>query len=194
MEKLMNKYSLLSILAAMPLLAAAQPAEFKASVTVRNIFTFENAEPLSFGTIRASGDTGGVETATLVIAANPNTAPRADSTDVTKAEIAILEPGTPAKFTVDGVSPYATLTITDPTETDVLPIDLPPTTPGFKLGTFTYYVTSGTSPAPATTTVQADADGKIAFNVGATLTTTSAAAGNYIDGEYEGTFSVELSY
>lgn len=194
MEKLMKKYSLLSILAAMPVLTTAQPAEFKASVTVKNVFTFENTEPLSFGTIRASGDTGGVETATLIISANPNTAPRAASTDVAKAEIAILEPGSPAKFTVDGVAPYASLTITDPTETDVLPQSLPPGTPSFKLSAFTYYVTSGTTPAAATTTLQADAEGKIAFNVGATLTTESADKGNYLDGEYEGTFNVELSY
>ncbi|QTL33975.1 DUF4402 domain-containing protein [Pseudoalteromonas viridis] len=193
MDKLMNKYTLLSILAVMPALSDAQPAEFKATVKVTNSFNFVKVNDLDFGTIRAAGDPAGGDTATLTVAANASTAPTVTSTDATKASIAVINPGSPASFTVDGVAPYSTLTITDPTDTAVAPKSLPPGTPGFLLGNFTYYMTSGT-PGPVTGTIQVDATGAVAFNVGATLTTTSAATGNYLDGDYEGSFTLELNY
>ncbi|WP_046003488.1 DUF4402 domain-containing protein [Pseudoalteromonas rubra] len=193
MDKLMNKYTLLSILAVMPALSHAQPAEFKATVQVTNSFNFVKVNDLDFGTIRASGDPAGAETATLTVAANAATAPTVTSTNANLASIAVINPGSPASFTVDGVAPFSTLTITDPTNTTVSPTNLPPGTPGFLLSNFTYYMTSGT-PGPVTGTIQVDSDGTVAFNVGATLTTTSAATGNYLNGTYEGSFTLELNY
>ncbi|RZM80105.1 DUF4402 domain-containing protein [Pseudoalteromonas rubra] len=193
MDKLMNKYTLLSILAVMPALSHAQPADFKATVEVANSFNFVKVNDLDFGTIRASGDAAGVETASLTIAANAATAPTVASTNASLATIAVINPGTPASFTVEGVAPYSTLTITDPTNTLVSPKSLPPGTPGFVLSNFTYYMTSGT-PGPVAGTIQVDANGTVAFNLGATLTTTSAATGNYLNGTYEGSFTLELNY
>ena len=176
--------------------AAAETASFQAGVTVQNAFTFTNDAPLDFGTIRASGDLSGTETATLVLAANPATAPTTASTDATAAEIAILVAGTPASFSISGVSPFGTLTITNPTETAIAPDTAPAGTAAFTLGTPTYYVLTGATPnSAATTTIQVDSNGEATFNFGATLTTTGVAAtSDYIDGSYSGTFTLELNY
>ncbi|WP_409423695.1 MULTISPECIES: hypothetical protein [unclassified Pseudoalteromonas] len=196
MNKIFTKAALAASITVLSFGAAAETASFQAGVTVQNAFTFTNDAPLNFGTIRASGDLTGTETATLVLAANPATAPTTASTDATAAEIAILVAGTPASFSISGVSPFGTLTITNPTETAIAPDTAPAGTAAFTLGTPTYYVLTGATPnSAATTTIQVDSAGEATFNFGATLTTTAVAAtSDYIDGSYSGTFTLELNY
>ena len=105
-----------------------------------------NDSALDFGTIRASADLAAAETATLVLAANPATSPTTASTSIADAEIAILVPGAPASFSVSGVSPFGSLTITNPTETAISPDAAPAGTAAFTLGTPTYYVLTGATP------------------------------------------------
>ena len=99
-------------------------------------------------------------------------------------------------MSVSGVSPFGTLTITNPTETAIAPDTAPAGTAAFTLGTPTYYVLTGATPnSAATTTIQVDSNGEATFNFGATLTTTGVAAtSDYIDGSYSGTFTLELNY
>lgn len=190
MNKTFIKATLAASLAVISFGTAAEPASFQAGVTVQNAFTFTKDSDLDFGTIRAKSD--GTEVATLVLPADPNA--NSSTPAATDAEIAILVQGTPASFSVSGVSPFATLTITDPTATDITPDAAPSGTPGFTLDDPTYYVLTGATPnATATGSMQADVNGEITFNLGATLST-AASANDYIDGTYSGTFTVELAY
>ena len=172
MNKIFTKAAFAASMTVLSFGAAAETASFQAGVTVQNAFTFTNDAPLDFGTIRASGDLTGTETATLVLAANPATAPTTASTDATAAEIAILVAGTPASFSVSGVSPFGTLTITNPTETAIAPDTAPAGTAAFTLGTPTYYVLTGATPnSAATTTIQVDSNGEATFNFGSIFIT-----------------------
>ncbi|WP_405128077.1 DUF4402 domain-containing protein [Pseudoalteromonas sp. PB2-1] len=175
---------------------AAEQTTFQAAVTVQNAFTLQADSGLDFGTIRATADATGAQTATLVLPANPATSATTASTDPTAAEIAILNPGAPALFSVSGVSPFATLNITNPTETDISPDSAPSGTAKFVLGSFTYYVLTGANPnSAATTSIQVDANGEATFNLGATLSTDNAVStADYIDGTYSGTFTLQLDY
>ena len=94
------------------------------------------------------------------------------------------------------MSPFGSLTITNPTETAISPDAAPAGTAAFTLGTPTYYVLTGATPnSAATTTIQVDANGEATFNVGATLTTDATTpTSDYIDGTYSGSFTLELNY
>ncbi|MBQ4799550.1 DUF4402 domain-containing protein [Pseudoalteromonas sp. MMG006] len=196
MNNFFTKAALVVSIATLSFGAVAETTSFQAGVTVQNAFTLTNDAALDFGTIRASADLSGAQTASLELAANPATSAITTSTDATAAEIAILVAGTPASFSVSGVSPFGTLTITDPTETAISPDAAPAGTAAFTLGTPTYYVLTGAAAnSVATTTIQVDSNGEATFNVGATLTTTAVAAtSDYIDGSYSGTFTLELNY
>lgn len=189
--------SIATALSLISLNVSAETASFNAGVKVQNAFTFTKTADLDFGTIRATADTAATETATLVLAANPATAATTASTDAAEAEIAVLAAGSPASFSVSGVSPFATLSITGTGITGAIsPVTAPAGTAGFTLGTPTYYVLTGATPnSVATTTIQVDSTGAATFNVGATLTTDATTpASDYIDGDYSGTFTLLLDY
>lgn len=194
-----NSINVLALATSITLLsfgATAEQTTFQAGVAVQNAFTLTKDADLDFGTIRAKADLTGTVSATLVLAANPDTSSTTATSDADEAEIAILTAGTPASFSVSGVSPFATLTITNPTETAIVPDSAPAGTAGFTLGTPTYYVLTGATPnSAATTSIQVDGAGEATFNVGATLATTAVAAtSDYIDGTYSGTFTLQLDY
>jgi len=176
--------------------ALAETQTFQAGVTVQNAFVLTKTADLDFGIIRATADLGGADTATLVLSANPATSPSTATSNAAAAEIAVLTAGTPAAFSVSGVSPFATLTITDPIETEISPDAAPAGTAGFTLSAPTYYVLTGATPnSAATTTIQVDSTGEATFNVGATLTTSAiVTTADYIDGTYSGTFTLQLDY
>ena len=196
MNKIFTKAALAASMAVLSFGAAAESVSFQAGVTVQNAFTLTNDSALDFGTIRASADLAAAETATLVLAANPATSPTTASTSIADAEIAILVPGAPASFSVSGVSPFGSLTITNPPESAISPDAAPAGTATFTLGTPTYYVLTGATPnSAATTAIQVDANGEATFNVGATLTTDATTpTSDYIDGTYSGSFTLELNY
>ncbi|TMO65183.1 DUF4402 domain-containing protein [Pseudoalteromonas aurantia] len=176
--------------------AISKTASFTASVEVKNTFELNVVDQLSFGKIRASADTTGTTQATLVMPANPNAS--AVVANTAEAVIAILEEGAPAKFTIEGVAAFTELTITNPTETDITAKDsAPPGAAAFKLGTYEYFVVEGADAGSLVVAnkIQVDGDGKATFTLGATLSTDGTTpSSDYIDGVYEGTFSVEVAY
>ncbi|KZN37543.1 DUF4402 domain-containing protein [Pseudoalteromonas luteoviolacea] len=175
---------------------AGEQRTFEAKVTVKNAFELEKQSDLLFGTIRAKADTTGTDTATLVIPADTGKAASVTSTDITKAEISILEAGAPAQFKISGVVPFATLTITDPVETNIVLSGGNPNAAGFTMDTFTYYIETGALSQQDVTgnQIQVDDKGEALFNIGATLKTTTGGTANYLDGSYSGTFTIEVSY
>jgi len=189
MNKIFTKAALAASMAVISFGAAAESASFQAGVAVQNAFTMTKDADLDFGTIRAKAD--GTNAATLILPADPNA--NSSTPAATDAEISILVPGTPASFSVSGVSPFATLTITDPSPADITPDAAPPGTPGFELDTYTYYLVSGGASAGTVSDIQVDANGEATFNLGATLST-ETVAGSYIDGTYSGTFTLQLDY
>jgi cell wall-associated NlpC family hydrolase len=177
--------------------AVSKTATFTASVEVKNTFELEVVEPLSFGKIRATADTVSTSQASLTMPANPS-ATIAPPLTTTEAAISVLEDGSPAKFTIDGVAAFTELTITDPTDTDITPKDAAPSgTAMFKLDSFTYFVVEGANPGTDVSAgkIQVDAEGKATFTLGATLSTDpSTPTSDYLDGMYEGTFTLEVAY
>ncbi|BBN81048.1 hypothetical protein PA25_10330 [Pseudoalteromonas sp. A25] len=178
--------------------AVAETQRFNATVKVTNSFEFDKENDLVFGTIRAKADTAADKVATLVMPANPNIEPEAKSDGA--AVIAIMNgDSNPASFKITGLPEYASLNITNPTETDLVLPGTESTAAKFLLSNFTYYVTQGAPTGDVTgSTIKADAQGNISFNLGATLTTSSNTAdgttSDYTDGDYSGTFSVQVNY
>ena len=97
---------------------------------------------------------------------------------------------------------FANLTITLPaTETVLVGAALPGTAANFTINTYTAWITSGGNDDSAYVNagdLQADSNGDVTFNIGATLSTDDAAAAitqNYQDGlAYEGDFDVIVDY
>ena len=200
MDLYMKKITIVAIpllLSFTPFTAFSKTASFQASVEVKNTFELAAVEQLSFGKIRASADTSGTTKATLTMPANP-AATVAPPVTTDEAVIAVLEEGSPAKFTIAGVAAFTELTITDPTETDITPKDVaPPGTALFKLDAFKYFVVEGANPGTEVSgnKIKVNAEGKATFTLGATLSTDASTPDNdYIDGAYEGTFSIEVAY
>ncbi|KZX00452.1 hypothetical protein JL49_11175 [Pseudoalteromonas luteoviolacea] len=175
---------------------AGEQRTFEAKVTVKNAFELEKQSDLLFGTIRAKADTAGSDTATLVIPADTGKAASVTSTNISNAEISILEAGAPAQFKISGVVPFATLNITEPAETDIVLAGGNPNAAGFKMDSFTYYIETGalSKQDVAGNKIQVDDKGEALFNIGATLKTTTGGTANYLDGSYSGTFTIEVSY
>ncbi|KZN49569.1 hypothetical protein N474_04745 [Pseudoalteromonas luteoviolacea CPMOR-2] len=197
MKNNFRKIGFVSTLALMAFASnAGEQRTFEAKVTVKNAFELEKQSDLLFGTIRAKADTTGTDTATLVIPADTGKAASVTSTDITKAEISILEAGAPAQFKISGVVPFATLTITDPVETNIVLSGGNPNAAGFTMDTFTYYIETGALSQQDVTgnQIQVDDKGEALFNIGATLKTTTGGTANYLDGSYSGTFTIEVSY
>ncbi|MCF2856509.1 DUF4402 domain-containing protein [Pseudoalteromonas sp. SMS1] len=195
-----NNFRKISFVSTLALIACASNAgeqrTFEAKVTVKNAFELEKQSDLLFGTIRAKADTTGTDTATLIIPADTGKSASVTSTDITKAEISILEAGAPAQFKISGVVPFATLTITDPVETNIVLSGGNPNAAGFTMDTFTYYIETGALSQQDVTgnQIQVDDKGEALFNIGATLKTTTGGTANYLDGSYSGTFTIEVSY
>ncbi|KZN66797.1 DUF4402 domain-containing protein [Pseudoalteromonas luteoviolacea] len=197
MKNKTRKIALVTALAAVALTSnAGEQRTFEAKVTVKNAFELEKQSDLLFGTIRARADTTGSDTATLVIPADTGKAASVTSTNISNAEISILEAGAPAQFKISGVVPFATLTITDPVETNIVLAGGNPNAAGFTMDTFTYYIETGALSKQDITgnKIQVDDKGEALFNIGATLKTTTGGTANYLDGSYSGTFTIEVSY
>ncbi|NOU50746.1 DUF4402 domain-containing protein [Pseudoalteromonas sp. JBTF-M23] len=178
--------------------ALAEKARFTASVKVQNTFELLKDKDLLFGTIRAKADTSSGDVATLIMPADPDVAPTAKSNG--NAVITIMSgESNPAAFSIKGLPAYAVLTLTDPTETDLVLPGTSSTAAKFSLNSFTYYVTKGAKTGDVSaSTIQADDKGDVEFNLGATLSTSSNTAdgttADYSDGDYSGTFSVQVNY
>ena len=172
--------------------AAIESADFTATVEVQNSFDFEVSNGLSFGTLRTNSDPA--ETASIIV--SPRGIAAVTSTTGGAAVMSELVAGSPASFTVAGASAFATLNLDSSAVAGPIAYkdSAPPGTPGFVLSAPTFYVITGASPnSVATTTIQVDGNGAATFNMGATLTTTTSTA-SYLDGTYEGQFTLTLDY
>ncbi len=177
-------------------LALAETVNTTATVTVQNAFNLLEATPFDLGTIRATADPAGTETATVLVPAD-GSSPTA-ATSGAPAAVSILTAGSPATYTIDSAAGFTSLTLTLPgAPIAVAAGAAPPGTPAFTLGTFTGYITSGpnSGTAYAASNLQTDATGAVSFAVGATLTTdATVTTAPYIDGAYTGTFPVIVVY
>ncbi|TDO97386.1 DUF4402 domain-containing protein [Marinomonas balearica] len=172
----------------------AETATGNASVTVQNAFNLSETTALSFGTIRATGDTAGTQTAELQISSD-GTSNNPETTDSTAAAISVIEAGEPAVFTIDSAAPSSNLTITLPSAA----IELTSTLNDglFSIDDFEATITSGPrdGTAYASGNLLTDDTGGVTFAVGATLTTgTGATDAAYTDGTYTGTYEITVDY
>ncbi|ADZ89351.1 DUF4402 domain-containing protein [Marinomonas mediterranea] len=173
---------------------AAETVTGNASVTVQNAFNLSETTALSFGTIRATGDTAGTETAALQISSD-GTSNNPTSTDSTAAAISVITAGNAAVFTIDSAAPSSNLTITLPSSAITLTSTLNDGL--FSIDTFEATITSGPRDGTAYSAgnLLTDSTGAVTFAVGATLTTgTGATDGAYDDGSYTGTYSITVDY
>ncbi|WOT05604.1 DUF4402 domain-containing protein [Shewanella youngdeokensis] len=188
----------LVVAASSPVLAESQTTT--ASVTVKNTFELTIDKPLSFGEIRVKNDDNGTDpdTATVTVFADDAKAPIAASDGNASAQI--LTAGTPGEVSVSGVAAFTGLSIVLPTgPIDVDAASAPPGTPGFTLVVDDAFITSGTNAGKTyesgNSLLTADETGAASFNFGGILTTdVDAATGTYIDGEYTGSFAIEVNY
>jgi hypothetical protein len=180
--------------------ASAETANFNVGLTVQNAFTLTKDADLDFGTIRALADPAGSVTATYALSPNPAVNPNITAGTPGTANLALLVPGAPGSFSISGVSPFASLAITDPGAADISASTAPPGTPVFGVSAFTYYITSGpnannTYTGTGAGALQADATGAVSFNVGATITTDDAVTTQpYADAAYSGSFVMTVNY
>jgi len=180
----------------------AATESFEAKVTVQNAVVLTKDNDLSFGTIRAIADPTGGEQATLVVNPDPDASPVSTQSNPVSnaATISVIEDGEAAGFSVSDVVPNSILTITDPVNTLIVSsAGQGVNEPDFTVGSWTYFITSGTNAGAlytqGTPNLQAGADGAVSFNIGATLSTSSSVSSvDYPDGEYSGSFNIEVSY
>ena len=198
-----NKISRIMAISAVSLLAAtgvanAETVTGTTSVTVQNGFDLAETTPLSFGTVVAIANSNtAADLATLQVDSDGVTADVATPGNV--ASIVPIVAGTPGVFTVTNAAPNTLLTITLPANGTAADLTDPS---GTDANTFTLdffertIVTSGTA-----FTADTDATGTLAFNVGATLGTTTPAGGAASDATvpyenvtFTGSYTVMVEY
>jgi hypothetical protein len=182
-----------------------------ATVTVLNAFDFLKVNDLDMGTVRAgNNNSSDANFATFDLLADGTTAASGDNNG---AVIQLLgTAGTPASFTIAGVTSFAPMAVTFPsTTTTLLPASAAPTAANFIIpaglanvaamttGGFTVAVggTLVTANADTTTniaTITADGAGAAAFTVGARIMTVPSTTRNYTDEAYTGSFTIEVDY
>jgi hypothetical protein len=179
-----------------------------ATVTVLNAFDFLKVNDLDMGTVRASNNIA-TNFATFDLLADGTTASSEDN----GAVIQLLgTAGTPASFTIAGVTSFAQMSVQFPeVVTTLLPASSAPTAANFIIpaglanvaamttGGFTVAVggTLVTTNADTTTniaTITADGAGAAAFTVGARIQTVPDANRTYTDEAYTGSFTIEVDY
>jgi hypothetical protein len=189
---------------------AEETSPVSATVTVLNAFDFVKVNDLNMGTVRASNVAGASNFATFDLLADGTTAA---SGDVNGAVIQLLgTAGTPASFTIAGVTSFAPMAVTFPsTATTLLPASAAPTSANFIIpaglsnvaamttGGYTVAVGGTLVTAQANTvsniaTITADGAGAAAFTVGARIQTNPDASRTYTDEAYTGSFTISVDY
>lgn len=176
-------------------------SDAKASVTVKNAIDMQEDESMSFGTITA---VAGTTAATAVINPQSGSIGIINKGGSGDASILQLEQGNAAQFSISGAASFSALQVTLPNSSSTLTLQtdeiIDPTVKlaEFTLETFTIYdkTAAATPTASSGTTfpVTTDATGSVAFSLGATLSTGTDASFTYVDGTYEGTYEVSVSY
>jgi hypothetical protein len=184
-----------SLVLASSVAIAVETVSSTASVTVQNAFDLSETTALSFGTIRATFVSTGTQ-ATILL--NPD-GTRVPTNTASSSSMAVLVPGEPAEFAIANASSFTPMRISVTTPTvDLINAAAPTTTARFTLTAFTFADVLDPSDN-AVTTVTTDVSGTASFLVGATLTSAEglpdlASTTAYIDGAYEGNFTVRVEY
>lgn len=222
MDKIMHKFNKITkVLGATFVLTAALQTAVEAaetisnagaSVTVTNSFNFTETTALSFGSVRAVNDTDSNNAAVMYVTPAGSTG----TADVNSPNgvIQTLGGAAPAVFSVDGLAPFAAMTITVPAaETNITADSGAPSAaafliPGGLLGTafasttdfssntangWVVELSDGTQYVNAGDLV-ADGTGAATFTVGAALKTVAHATNSYIDDAYSGTYAITVDY
>ena len=193
--------SALAVLGAGNLMAEETLAGITATVSVENTFTFTQQTDLDFGQIAANAATDGVDVSTLLLPANPNESVTVTSGTGDVSFINMMTDATSGAFIIEGAAPNTNLTIDFPGEIQ-LTETTGATTTQFTVDDWTAYMTSGnnldTDYDAGTPNLTTGGDGKVAFNLGATLSTDIRTAaenlGTYENGSYSGTFDLTVHY
>lgn len=193
--------------------ASATTVNVNASATVDNAVDLTVTGDLGFGTIRASigGTPANTECQGLQI--DPDTTVTTMSVDVPTAcgggagtsEISSIDGTfTRPEFSISGVPAFTTLTLTEPTDSELtLGGASPPDSAVFELIDFTAFQTNSTPAADVDISsgsgdLVADVNGEVTFTMGATLSTDVAAGAagltDYQDAAYSGSFDVTVTY
>ncbi len=148
---------------------------FNASVQVASNFTVTEVTPINFGILAVNP--GGTMDATATIAL----APDGSGTLLGGDGWIAVQDGTPGQLQITGAAPNSAIstTVTPGSLTNFAELDT------FAVGSVDFDV-------PQTT----DAAGDLTLNFGAVLTPTDDAADgiDFVDGVYQGTFSIQFSY
>lgn len=185
--------------------ALAETVNVPAQVTVNNAINFTFTGTLDFGEVRAAADSTVAECSGLVLSPTSLTLTAAPtSATCSSAGTSVIQAvgGTVARpvFTVAGVAPFTTLTLTVPNTAVDLTAATGPGTAQFQLINFTAQKTSAPAAAVTITAgdgpLATDATGGAVFTVGATLITdpTAVTTTTYQDLAYTGSFDVEVNY
>jgi hypothetical protein len=191
---------------------AQETESTNATVTVLNAFAFDNVDDLDIGTVRAANNNSSDGNfATFDLLADGTTASSGENNG---AIIQLIgTPGTPASFTIAGVTAFAQMAVTFPsTATTLFPASAAPTSANFLIpaglansadmesGGFTVAVrdalipTADADAATGIAKITADGAGAAAFTVGARIQTVPSASRNYTDEAYTGTFTISVDY
>jgi hypothetical protein len=191
---------------------AQETESTSATVTVLNAFDFDKVDDINMGTVRAANNNSAdANFATFDLLADGTTASSGDNNG---AIIQLLgTAGTPASFTIAGVTAFAPMAVTFPiTTTTLLPASAAPTAANFIIpaglansadmlsGGFTVAVggtlipTADADEATEIATITADGTGAAAFTVGARIQTVPSATRNYTDETYTGSFTISVDY
>jgi hypothetical protein len=191
---------------------AQETESTSATVTVLNAFDFDKVDDINMGTVRAANNNSAdANFATFDLLADGTTASSGDNNG---AIIQLLgTAGTPASFTIAGVTAFAPMAVTFPSSvTTLLPASAAPTAANFIIpaglansadmlsGGFTVAVggtlipTADADEATEIATITADGTGAAAFTVGARIQTVPSATRNYTDETYTGSFTISVDY
>lgn len=167
-----------------------------ATVIVNNAFTLGETAEMTFGTIRASADTSGTNTASLTLPAD-GAAGSVTAATPADANIVVISSGTPASFAVTNAAPFTILTLTLPSS--AITLATPGGTAEFTVDTFNAIIKGGQNDGDAYTSgtpnLRTDGSGAVGFNVGATLhTDATTPTTDYLDGTYTGSYQVQVDY
>lgn len=172
--------------------ANAQTANMTATAIVQNTITLATPAQLNFGTIVAVSDTVNTATVTVDVLGAPST----NSTGV-PAQTAIVDGTAVSQGTIEisGAADGATINVNINNVTDPVA-----GAESFVLDQFTTSFNGGGSAAQVINTPftvvysAAFGGGTNTLDIGATITTTTAAAAPYTDATYNGSYDVVFSY
>lgn len=157
-------------------------------VTLQNSFTLTQTTPMEFGTIVMFCDTAANNTTTATLSTAGLFTPGATSggARVINVDATAPNPRSPGVFDVTGAAPSTTLTVTLGGLTNLVCGACGGGNPAITLTSLSNSSNNGT--------INTNNTGDATLNVGAVLTTAPTCGTQYLDGLYQGTYDLTVSY